>query len=101
MAEIPVNNNLSRVVATNTRNSDDPPTEISPLNPAKPCATPSDKASVCEKDEAIDRKAFALLPALAIGVFLAAADQTIVVSSYGKIGSEMNELNKAGWLATA
>lgn len=42
-----------------------------------------------------------MFPALAIGVFLAAADQTIIVSSYGKIGSELDALNKTSWIATA
>lgn len=42
-----------------------------------------------------------ILPALAIGIFLAAADQTIIVSSYGKIGSELKALNLASWIATS
>lgn len=42
-----------------------------------------------------------ILPALAIGVFLSAADQTLVVSSYGKIGSELHALNMTSWIATA
>lgn len=42
-----------------------------------------------------------ILPALAIGVFLSAADQTIIVSSYGKIGSELHALNMTSWIATA
>jgi predicted MFS family arabinose efflux permease len=42
-----------------------------------------------------------ILPALAIGIFLSAADQTIIVSSYGKIGSELHALNLTSWIATA
>lgn len=42
-----------------------------------------------------------ITPAVSLGVFLAAADQTIVVSSYGKIGSELESLNLASWIATA
>lgn len=42
-----------------------------------------------------------ILPALAIGIFLSAADQTIIVSSYGKIGSELKALNLTSWIATA
>lgn len=42
-----------------------------------------------------------ILPALGIGIFLSAADQTIIVSSYGKIGSEMQALNLTSWIATA
>lgn len=41
------------------------------------------------------------MPALAIGIFLSAADQTIVVATYGKIGSEMQALNSTSWIATA
>jgi MFS family permease len=42
-----------------------------------------------------------IMPALAIGVFLAAADQTIIVSSYGRIGSDLDALSKTSWIATA
>ncbi|KAI9725484.1 MAG: hypothetical protein M1828_003155 [Chrysothrix sp. TS-e1954] len=42
-----------------------------------------------------------IFPALAIGVFLAAADQTIIVSSYGTIGSDLGALNKTSWIGTA
>ncbi|KFZ01292.1 hypothetical protein V500_00807, partial [Pseudogymnoascus sp. VKM F-4518 (FW-2643)] len=42
-----------------------------------------------------------LLPAIGIGVFLAAVDQTIIVSTYAKIGSKMNALNSTSWIATA
>lgn len=42
-----------------------------------------------------------IMPALSIGIYLAAADQTIIVSSYGKIGSELEALNLTSWIATA
>jgi hypothetical protein len=42
-----------------------------------------------------------ILPAIAIGVFLAAADGTIIISSYGKIGSELDALNMTSWIANA
>ncbi|KAF2089167.1 MFS general substrate transporter [Saccharata proteae CBS 121410] len=42
-----------------------------------------------------------ILPAIAVGIFLAAADQTIIVSSYGKIGSDLGALNNTSWIATA
>ncbi|PUU81009.1 major facilitator superfamily domain-containing protein [Tuber borchii] len=42
-----------------------------------------------------------ILPAMAVGIFLAAMDNTIVVSSYGAIGSDMKELNKTSWISTA
>ena len=69
--------------------------ETSPLLP------PADETKDSYDDGQIDPKAYWLLPALAIGVFLGAADQTIVISSYGKIGSELDALNKTSWLATA
>lgn len=43
----------------------------------------------------------AVIPAMAIGIFLAAMDNTIVVASYGRIGTELNELNRTSWLSTA
>lgn len=42
-----------------------------------------------------------IFPAMAIGVFLSAADQTVIASSYGKIGSDLDALNKTSWIATA
>ena len=42
-----------------------------------------------------------ILPAVGIGIFLAAADQTIIVSCYGKIGSDLEALNKSSWIATS
>lgn len=42
-----------------------------------------------------------IIPAVSVGVFLAAADQTIIVSSYGRIGSELDALNLTSWVATA
>ncbi|KAK8195929.1 hypothetical protein M8818_007080 [Zalaria obscura] len=49
----------------------------------------------------IKKRMHVILPALAIGIFLSAADQTIIVSSYGKIGSELKALNNTSWIATA
>ncbi|KIV78355.1 hypothetical protein PV11_10078 [Exophiala sideris] len=42
-----------------------------------------------------------IVPAVSIGVFLAAADQTIIVSSYGRIGSDVDALNLTSWIATS
>ena len=42
-----------------------------------------------------------ILPAVAIGIFLSAADQTLVVTMYGKIGSDLKALNKTSWVSTA
>ena len=43
----------------------------------------------------------AVVPAMSIGIFLASMDNTIVVASYGRIGTELNELNRTSWLSTA
>jgi predicted MFS family arabinose efflux permease len=42
-----------------------------------------------------------ILPAMSIGVWLVAADQTLVASAYGKMGSELNSLNNTSWIASA
>ncbi len=54
-----------------------------------------------EEIDQMDKSRLWVLPALAIGCFLSAADQTIVLSSYGQIGSDLDALNKTSWLATA
>ncbi|KAM7185425.1 MFS general substrate transporter [Naviculisporaceae sp. PSN 640] len=53
------------------------------------------------KRSAIRSRLKFIFPSLAIGIFLAAGDQTIIISSYGRIGSDLNELDKTAWLATA
>lgn len=42
-----------------------------------------------------------IVPAVAIGVYLAAADQTIIASTYGRIGSDLEALNLTSWIATS
>ncbi|MCJ1240294.1 hypothetical protein MMC14_008294 [Varicellaria rhodocarpa] len=42
-----------------------------------------------------------IVPAVAIGIFMSAGDQTIIISSYGRIGSELKALNNTSWIATA
>ncbi|KAK2735654.1 hypothetical protein FQN55_002165 [Onygenales sp. PD_40] len=42
-----------------------------------------------------------IVPAVSIGIFLSASDQTIIVSSYGKIGSDLQALNLTSWIATS
>ncbi|OTB08391.1 hypothetical protein M426DRAFT_317013 [Hypoxylon sp. CI-4A] len=42
-----------------------------------------------------------LLPALAIGIFLVATDQTLTIATYGKIGSDLNALNSTSWISTS
>ncbi|KXJ87561.1 putative MFS multidrug transporter [Microdochium bolleyi] len=41
-----------------------------------------------------------IFPAVASGIFLAAADGTIVLVNYATISSELNALNKAQWIVT-
>ncbi|KAI0603040.1 MFS general substrate transporter [Biscogniauxia sp. FL1348] len=43
----------------------------------------------------------ALLPALAIGIFLIALDQTLVIATYGKIGSDLQALQSTSWIGTS
>ncbi|OOQ91150.1 MFS multidrug transporter [Penicillium brasilianum] len=42
-----------------------------------------------------------ILPAISIGIFLSAADQTIIMASYGQIGSDLKALNLTSWIATS
>ncbi|KAK7941025.1 uncharacterized protein PG986_013412 [Apiospora aurea] len=42
-----------------------------------------------------------LLPALAVGIFLVAMDQTLTIATYGKMGSDLNALNNTSWIATS
>ncbi|KAK8049824.1 Vacuolar membrane amino acid uptake transporter fnx2 [Apiospora phragmitis] len=41
------------------------------------------------------------LPALAIGIYLVAMDQTLTIATYGKMGSDLNALNNTSWIATS
>ncbi|KAL2193559.1 hypothetical protein P885DRAFT_81212 [Corynascus similis CBS 632.67] len=72
------------------------------LNSTADGSRPSDET--VKTEEALGRlrdKLKFILPALAIGIFLAAGDQTIIVSSYGRIRSDLGELDKSACLATA
>lgn len=42
-----------------------------------------------------------LLPAMGIGMFLCALDQLLVVATYAKISSDLQALNRVGWVSTA
>ncbi|GAW11224.1 hypothetical protein ANO14919_005660 [Xylariales sp. No.14919] len=46
-------------------------------------------------------KMTALIPAMAIGIFLVALDQTLTIATYGKIGSELQALSSTSWIATS
>ena len=42
-----------------------------------------------------------LLPALAIGIFLSALDQTLIVATYARISSDLQALNRTSWISAA
>lgn len=46
-------------------------------------------------------KLLSVIMTMSLGVFLAAMDQTIVVASYASIGSDLHQLQKTSWIATA
>ena len=79
-------------------------TETSPLlthcdaEDAHPPSSPETHALLHRRE--LRKKVIYTMPALAIGIFLSAADQTIVVSSYGRIGSEFSALDRTSWIAT-
>ncbi|GAD93448.1 MFS multidrug transporter [Paecilomyces variotii No. 5] len=101
----------------------DQPTETSPLLgkhrdshvPAEPLPTGAigDPGLVETGEETIQREGETttapehrpqlkyIVPAISIGIFLSAADQTIIVASYGKIGSDLKALNLTSWIATS
>lgn len=60
-----------------------------------------DEASEYQGMPEVKAKLKYILPAIAIGIFLSAADQTLIVTMYGKIGSDLKALNKTSWVATA
>lgn len=46
-------------------------------------------------------KLHVLLPALAIGIFLSALDQTLIIATYAKMSSDLRALNRTSWISTA
>ncbi|KAF3918337.1 hypothetical protein ABW21_db0207188 [Orbilia brochopaga] len=65
----------------------------------KPLPSPGDEESFLPDAPAVSLAA--ILPSLWIGVFLAAMDNLIVASAYGRIGSDLHELSKTSWIAAA
>jgi Major Facilitator Superfamily len=63
--------------------------------------TEDENAQMYEGVPALRAKLPFIFPAVAIGVLLAAADQTIIVSSYAKIGSDLDALNRTSWIASS
>lgn len=60
-----------------------------------------DRAKQYEGIPEVRRRMKYIFPALGIGVMLAAMDQTIIVTSAPRIGSDLDALNKTSWIATA
>ncbi|TVY78521.1 Vacuolar membrane amino acid uptake transporter fnx2 [Lachnellula suecica] len=54
-----------------------------------------------EGNAKVAQKMNVLFPAVCIGILLSAADQTLVVTSYARMGSDLNALNNTSWIATA
>lgn len=67
----------------------------------QPTSTSVDRQKQYEGLPEVKKQFPHIFPAVVIGVFLSAADQTIIVSSYGRIGTELNALNRTSWIATA
>lgn len=42
-----------------------------------------------------------LLPAIGIGIFLSALDQTVIVATYARMSSDLEALNRTSWISTA
>lgn len=59
------------------------------------------RAAQFKGNEDVAKQLKFIIPAIAVGVFLSAADQSIIVSSYAMIGSDLEALNLTSWIATA
>lgn len=47
------------------------------------------------------KKMHILMPAIGIGIFLSALDQTLIVATYAKMSSDLEALNRTSWISTA
>ncbi|KAI1821353.1 major facilitator superfamily domain-containing protein [Xylaria intraflava] len=63
-------------------------------------AGPGDGAAVPEPVKPKVKMA-ALVPALAIGIFLVSLDQTLTIAAYGRMSSELEALSSSSWIATS
>lgn len=70
-------------------------------SPERHASIDPDRAAQFQGDPNVTRQLKYILPAVSLGVFLSAADQTIIASSYGKIGSDLAALNLTSWIATS
>ncbi|KAJ5928260.1 Major facilitator superfamily domain general substrate transporter [Penicillium verhagenii] len=68
-----------------------------------------ERAELSEEDDDLAKEPFQdannqlkyLVPAVSLGIFMSAADQTIIMASYGQIGSDLKALNLTSWIATS
>ncbi|KAK7756208.1 hypothetical protein SLS62_001801 [Diatrype stigma] len=58
-------------------------------------------AGESDEDQEPKVKMAALLPGLAIGIFLVAMDQTLTIAAYGRMGSDLGALHSTSWIATS
>ncbi|RVX72191.1 hypothetical protein B0A52_04395 [Exophiala mesophila] len=75
--------------------------DVESNNLARTQSVDSNRAAQYQGNAEVQKQLKYIVPAVSIGVFLAAADQTIIVSSYGRIGSELDALNLTSWIATS
>lgn len=75
------------------------PSEESPLL-ASP-ANGEDTHGSPDGDPELAQKLRVLVPALAVGIFLSALDQTLIVATYAKISSDLEALNRTSWISTS
>lgn len=47
------------------------------------------------------KKMHIILPAIGIGIFLCALDQTLIVATYARMSSDLEALNRTSWISTA
>ncbi|KAJ5671507.1 hypothetical protein N7507_000634 [Penicillium longicatenatum] len=66
---------------------------------AEPRNCDEDQAKEPFPDAQVQLKYF--IPAISLGIFMSAADQTIIMASYGQIGSDLKALNLTSWIATS
>ncbi|PHH90977.1 hypothetical protein CDD83_2047 [Cordyceps sp. RAO-2017] len=60
-----------------------------------------DRAAERNGIPALADKMHLILPAVGIGLFLAAFDQTVTMASYARLGSDLDALNSVSWVTTS
>ncbi|MCJ1310149.1 hypothetical protein MMC25_003810 [Agyrium rufum] len=72
------------------------------VNDVEEAAPHDSEPTISEQEAAEVRKNIKyMLPALAIGIFLAALDASIINTNYAKIATDFNNLELASWISTA